>query len=402
MLVGVSLALSFPALGQGLQALARVDLAESAIRDERAGGVDITLRLSQPVPFRVFTLKDPVRLVMDFKEVDWQGFDPETITDSENVIAVRFGLFRPGWSRLVLGLDHPVVVRSAALLTSDEFGHADLRITLDRILDKEFPETTGSLEDDAWALPKVTTVQTAKTRQLGDRQIIVAIDPGHGGIDPGANNLGYFEKDLTLQFARELKEGLVRSGRYQAFLVRESDVFMSLAERVLAARNKSADVFISLHADALKNGTATGTTVYTLSEKASDAAAGELAARHNRDELLAGVDLSDQDDQIAQILMDMARIETDARSKTLAGYVVHGIAKSIGRMRKRPHLGAGFSVLKAPDIPSILIELGFISNKSDLSNLLTVHWREQIVNGILQGLDAWVVEDAAQARLLRQ
>lgn len=205
-----------------------------------------------------------------------------------------------------------------------------------------------------------------------------------------------------LKLAREMKEALIVSGRYEVFLTREEDVFLSLQGRITKARIGGADVFLSLHADALAQGTASGTTVYTLSDLASDAAAQNLAESHERSDLLAGVDLGEQDDLVATILMDLARIETMPRSEKLADAIVLGIADAVGKIRSRPRLSAGFSVLKAPDIPSVLVEFGFMSNPKDLANLANPAWRTRAIHGILNALDRWSLQDAAEARLLRQ
>lgn len=388
-------------LAQDLQALARVDMARSAIT-ESEGLTRLELGLSQPVPYRVFVLADPPRVVLDFKEVDWTGFDGASIDTAESVVGVRYGVFRPGWSRLVLDMDHPVVPKTAELRPNPVRGTAQLSVSLTEVDAATLAKAAATHTDDAWALPPATKAGTAKPRQLGDRPLVIAIDPGHGGIDPGAQADGYKEKDLVLQFGRELKEALIRTGRYRAELTRADDSFVSLPARITMARAMGADVMISLHADALSEGSASGTTVYTLSAKASNAMAAELAAGHDRSDLLAGVDLSQQDDQIAEVLMDMARLETDARATMLAIMLVDGIANAVGRIRKRPHLSAGFTVLKAPDIPSVLIELGFISNRSDLNNLVTQAWRARVIDGIIAALDQWTIEDAAQARLSRK
>ena len=387
---------------QQLQALARVDVASSNIADTDDNGVEIRLSLSQPVPYRLFTLAEPARLVVDFREVDWQGFDENTVLQSQKVADLRFGIFRPGWSRLVLDLEEPLNVAQAEMKVDHTKGSALLAVKLAPVTQTEFEAASGSFLSQEWALPKGDKGIKPKTRQIGDRHLVVAIDPGHGGIDSGAEREGYLEKKLVLQFSRELKEALILSGRYKAELTRTSDSFVSLPDRITIARQMGADVFLSVHADALSEGRATGTTVYTLSEKASDAAAEQLARQHDRSDLLAGVDLSQQDDLIASVLMDMARLETSVRSDLLAEMMVSGIGQSVGRIRKRPHLSAGFTVLKAPDIPSVLIELGFMSNRSDLNNLLTFEWREKVIRGVVLALDTWAFEDAAQARLLRQ
>ena len=344
----------------------------------------------------------PARLVFDFRQVDWELFDASELVSSSKVSDLRYGLFRPGWSRLVLELNTPLAIDAVEMKTTRSSGQGVLSVSLSKTDADSFAKSSGAPLKETWALEPTQSTFLPKERQIGDRPVIVVIDPGHGGIDPGAERQGYLEKDLVLQFARELKETLVSSGRFSAHLTRNADEFVSLTERISRARKLNADILISLHADIVTQGDAEGTTIYTLSEKASDASAKQLARSHDRADLLSGVDLTRQDDEVATVLMDMARLETKSRSDLLAEMVANGIAQSVGRMRRNPHLSAGFTVLKAPDIPSILIELGFMSNRLDLSNLLSDRWRQQVIEGLLLSLDAWVVEDAAQALLLRQ
>lgn len=391
------------AKAQQFHALARLDAPRSSIKGRASGDVDIALKLTQAVPFRVFTLSDPARLVLDFREVNFSGVTEEKLIRTELITGMRYGMFRPGWSRLVLEMMRPMAVHEVAMETDPNEGDALIRIRLTPQDPEVFVAQSGPGEaSDLWALPKPEETPLAKTRPTGDRKIVVALDPGHGGIDPGARYQGYDEAALMLTLAREMKEKLVLSGRYEVFLTRQEDVFTSLQGRVSAARAAGADVFISLHADALSAGKASGTTVYTLSDTASDAAAAALAESHERSDLLAGVDLNEQDDLIASILMDMARLETMPRSQKLADELVKGIAGAIGKIRSRPRLSAGFSVLKAPDIPSVLIELGFMSNPADLSNLARADWRSKAISGVLTALDRWSLQDAAEAKLLRK
>ncbi|MBZ0127920.1 MAG: N-acetylmuramoyl-L-alanine amidase [Rhodobacteraceae bacterium] len=388
---------------QQLQALARLEARQSGITGRSSGDVDIRLKLTQAVPYRVFTLAGPARLVLDFREVNFAVEGLDRLNRTDRVTAIRTGLFRPGWSRMVLELASPMKVHSAAMRADPNDGDAEINIRLTPVAQDDFAASTGpGGDDDVWALPRPPDMPPAKTRPMGDRQVIVALDPGHGGIDPGAQYGGHDEADLMLTLARELKERLVLTGRYQVVLTRDEDVFLSLEGRVTAARAAGADVFLSLHADALATGRASGATIYTLSDTASDAAAEVLAANHDRADLLAGVDLSQQDDLVASILMDMARVETMPRAEKLADGLVDGIAAAVGQIRSRPRLSAGFSVLKAADIPSVLIEFGFMSNASDLSNLATQSWRAQVIGGIVAALDQWSLDDAAEARLLRQ
>ena len=385
-----------------LQAMAWVDVDQSKIEDGRNGSVSLKLELSQPVPFRVFTMNNPPRVVIDFREVDWNGFDEVAVDHSKRVSDLRFGIFHSGWSRLILDLNTLVVPDQTEMRVNQMRSTATLKINLIAVSEEAFADFSNMLEEDSWALPKPTGFGEPKERQPGDQSLMIVIDPGHGGVDSGAERDGYEEKHLVMQFALELEEMLVRTGRYKADLTRRDDVFMSLPDRISRARYLGADVFLSIHADALSEGSATGTTVYTLSDDASSAMVTELVEKYDRSNLLAGADLVEQDDQIASVLMDMARLQTDLRSEMLADFIVKGIARSSGHIRRRPHLGAGFAVLKAPDIPSVLVELGFMSNKSDLNNMLAKSWRDKVVLGIVDALDKWILEDAAQGVLMRQ
>lgn len=387
---------------QDLSALARLDQSRSFIQDAGRGRLAIDLHITQAVPYRVFTLDDPRRLVVDFREVNWSGVDAATLLKSDQVGAVRFGFFRPGWSRMVVDLVGPMAVQAAGMLTDPNTGEATVQLRLSAVDAAAFTANAGTPEGVQWGQPKLANVPELIQRRSGTGPLVVVLDPGHGGIDPGAQQGGETEADLILTFARELKEALTRAGGFSVVLTRNEDVFVPLEMRVSIARAAGADVFLSLHADALSAGQAAGTTVYTLSETASDAASQTLAERHERSDLLAGVDLANQDDVIAGVLMDLARMETAPRADRLADQLVADIRKAVGKMHKRPRQSAGFSVLKAPDIPSVLIELGFLSNPVDLENLKSPVWRGWAVDGIRNALTAWALADAAQAQVLRQ
>ena len=204
-----------------------------------------------------------------------------------------------------------------------------------------------------------------------------------------------------LTFARELKDVLLRDGGFLVILTREEDIFVPLETRISIARAAGAHVFVSLHADAIAEGEAVGATIYTLSEDASDAASQALAERHDRADLLSGVDLTAQDDLVATILMDMARTETGPRIERLA-LALEGAIKAAGlRMHRHPRQTAGFSVLKSPDIPSVLVELGFMSSARDLARLIDPEWRARMALAVRDGLNAWAAEDAALSALQR-
>ncbi len=395
----VMLCLAMTGQAQDLSGLARLDPAASGLRDQ-GGDVVLRLGLSQPVPWRVRLLDAPPRAVLDFREVDWTGID-KVANGSVRVVDLRAGVFRPGWSRLVLELTGPMLVGQAGMQTGMQTGAATaVEVTLTPATAQAFAAVASAAEPAAWALPDAADLPAPVPR--GEGPLTVVLDPGHGGIDPGAERDGYTEAALMLTFARELKEALLRDGGFRVVLTREEDAFVPLETRSSVARSAGAHVFISLHADALEEGEAVGATIYTLAADASDEAAQALAERHNRDDLLAGIDLSAQDDVVATVLMDMARTETQPRIDRLALALEAAIKAADLRMHRHPRQEAGFSVLKAPDIPSVLIELGFLSSDRDLARLKDGDWRAAMSGAILAGLKAWADEDSALAALRRQ
>lgn len=379
----------------GFTALARVLPAETALAAEAPGALALELGLSQPVPWRVRLMDAPPRLLLDFRELDFAAL-PAGLGAAPGVVAVRSGLLEPGWSRLVVEMDGPRTVAQAAMRTGLPDGSARLSVRLEPADAEAFAGAAARPDPSGWR-PVAPSPQPR-----GSGPLTVVLDPGHGGIDPGAEHGGLREADLMLTFARELREALLRAGGFTVAMTREEDVFVSLDARVRIARAAGADVFLSLHADALPDGQARGATVYTLAEEASDAASAALAARHDRADLLAGVDLSGQDDLIAQVLMSIARTETAPRTERLADALVAGITDATGRMHRRPHQWAAFSVLRAPDIPSALIELGFLSNPDDRARLSDPEWRARFAAGIVAGLQDWALADAAEAPLRRR
>lgn len=385
------------AVAQPVSGLARFEAGQVS---DISGGVAIDLELSQGVPWRLFTLDDPRRLVLDFREVDWTGADPEEMAQSDSVKALRMGPFQSGWSRMVVDLAEPLAISSASMQVDRDSGRAELRLALSPTSEAAFAEAAGATADPAWE-GRSPTARRPAPRQPGD-PVVIVLDPGHGGIDPGAERDGVNEADLMLTFAHELREVLLRAGNYRVALTRTEDVFVSLEARVAKAHDAGADLFISLHADALAEGMAHGAAVYTLAEEASDAASAALAERHNRDDLLSGLDLSGSDDRVAQVLLDLARVDNTPRSQVLAEHLVDGIRNALGHVHKDPMRQAGFSVLKSADIPSVLIELGFLSTARDLKNLQDPAWRAGMAAGIRDGIAAWELEDAALARLRRQ
>lgn len=390
------------AAAQTLSALARLDRAASDLTGD-VGGIGLRLALSQPVPWRVITLDQPPRLVLDFREVDFGPGGLAGMVLPDGVVAVRTGRFRPGWSRLVMELAGPYAVTSAAMATGAGAGGGGARVDLrlGPVTQKIFAAGVGAADQGLWALPEPAIVQSPRQRQTGDRPLVVVLDPGHGGIDPGAETAGRNEASLVLAFALELREAMIRAGM-RVEMTRDADVFVPLETRISVAHAVGADLFLSLHADAIVAGVARGATVYTLADTASDEASATLAERHDRADLLAGVDLSGQDDLVATVLMQLARTDTAPRADRLADALVTAIKAAGLEMHKRPRLGAAFSVLKSPDIPSVLLELGFLSSDRDLANLQDEAWRASMIAAIVTAVSGWAVEDAAEAQLLRQ
>ena len=362
---------------QEFGALARIDAEDSGIA--RGGDLTLEFALSQGVPWRAYTLTEPDRLILDFQEVDWTGLAAEAFA-SNHLASVRFGALQPGWSRFVAELAAPLAVRTAALEVDDATAAAILRVTLDRTDRADFDAAVGAVPSARWVLPEPAL--RAETTGVPD-VLTVVLDPGHGGIDPGALRGGYRESDLVLQLARDVKEALLRAGGINVVMTREEDHFVSLEARVAIARRAGAHLFISLHADALEEGVAHG-------------------ERHDRSDLLAGVDLTGSDDEVAEILMDLARQDNGPRSHMLAKAMVRAIDDSVGEIHKRPLREAGFSVLKAADIPSVLVEVGFLSTDRDLENLQDPEWRAKMARGIRDGILAWSLADATIAPLRRK
>ena len=382
-------------LAQDLSALAQFEVGRSFVQAS-GDDVEVVLGLSQPVPWRVRVLAAPPRVVLDFREVDWLGLDRMALASGRvtglRVTGLRAGVFRAGWSRLVMDLSGPMVVSQAAMQTE---GAVAVRLRLTPASDADFAAKAAEPEPEGWALPQAAELTPVPPR--GEGPLIVVLDPGHGGIDPGAERDGTSEARLMMVFARELKEVLLRDGGFKVALTREEDVFVPLETRISVAHQVGAQVFISLHADALSEGEAVGATVYTLADDASDAASATLAERHNRDDLLAGIDLRQQDDVVVQVLMDMARTETKPRTERLAGALVAAIKGAAIKMHRHPQQEASFSVLKSPDIPSVLLELGFLSSASDMARLSDRDWRFKTAEAVRDGLKAWAADDAARA-----
>jgi N-acetylmuramoyl-L-alanine amidase len=358
------------------------------VADEvRLGGDEMATRMiidfSKKVDARIFTLANPYRVVIDLPQVAFR-FPAATGESGRGLIkAFRFGLMMTGGSRMVIDLTRPARVDKSYML--DPANDQPARFVLDLVaIDRESFIRNIALENRVRE-PAAAVKPPVKS----DQRPIIVLDPGHGGPDNGTKAAsGEMEKDIVLEFAQVLRGKLEKSGKYQVVMTRSDDSFVPLVDRVSLARAQQASLFISIHADALPKGEgdAQGASVYTLSDTASDAEAARLAEAENRTDVIAGVDLTAEANDVADILIDLAQRETKTFSVQFARGLIESM-RTATRMHKNALKSAGFRVLKAPDIPSVLVELGYVSNKQDLKSLLTADWREHTADSIVQAID---------------
>jgi N-acetylmuramoyl-L-alanine amidase len=416
----------------------------------------IAISVSTSVPYQIFTLSNPDRIVIDLPEVQW-GVPPNALEfpQSGPLERVRHGHFKPGLSRIVIDCRRPVALRYAALIAAGTSGY---RFIID-LAKGEIPHgmnpesapigdvttpppsrPTGFADSTSVAPQSVTTgdtsfgfgdrVHAARTlSELGEpatsgqpllvpaalvlstprprpllvptpqeARWVIALDPGHGGQDPGAVGLsGVYEKHITLATARAVRDELNALGRYKVILTRNKDVFLRLRDRIAVARAAGADLFLSLHADKMENHAVRGLSVYTLSERASDAEAAALAEQENKVDLINGVKLKGETPEVTNILIDLAQRETMNESARLASSLVRELQHDTTLLPKT-HRFAGFAVLKAPDVPSALIELGYLSNPADEKLLRDAEHRRRLAKAVARAVDGYFVRVEARNR----
>jgi N-acetylmuramoyl-L-alanine amidase len=372
--------------------------------DARLAGDDKQTRfivdLDSKVPMRAFTLADPYRVVIDLPQINFRL--PAAVGGAGRglIKAFRYGLVMPGGSRIVLELSGPAKIAKAEMLDAANGQPARMVIELDSVDRTAFVESlgaekgpelrpSGGVADATASVPR--GVESDKDAAKDDPRPVVVLDPGHGGIDNGTQSAsGVAEKTLVLEFALALRDQMEKGGKYRIVLTRADDTFIPLNDRVKIARAQSAALFVSIHADALPRGEgdAQGATIYTLSDKASDAEAQRLADAENKADAIGGVNLTEEPTEVADILIDLAQRETKTFSNTFARTLIREM-KSATRLHKNPLKSAGFRVLKAPDVPSVLIELGYVSNKGDLKQLVSEQWRTKTVGAVSQAIDSF-------------
>ena len=343
----------------------------------------------EPEP-KWFLLRSPYRLVIDLPESDLV-IPPRELKPRGLIANVQYGELEKGVSRIVVVGNGPFGVDRVDVLPNEDGVGYRVVADIGAVSDLEFEaalatqaQTTGSTS----TAPKTTRVGEAAP--VAAKPFTIMIDPGHGGVDGGAEGPnGMAEKEITLAFARQLKERLQAVGSYKVELTRDSDLFLRLDDRVRIARQAGADLMISIHADTIRVKGMRGATVYTLSDKASDAETQALADRENLADTLAGVELPSEDQAVSDILIDLIRRETHTFSGKFARLLVGELTPSIG-MVNNPHRSANFRVLKAPDVPSVLIELGYLSNSEDAERLTSPEWREKAADSIANAVQGFV------------
>jgi len=353
------------------------------------------LELDRKIDMRAFALANPNRVVVDIPQVTFQL--PAGVGEASRgvVKAFRYGLVMPGGSRIVMDLKRPARIDKAYVLEAENGQPPKLIVELvatDRVsfMQSIAVENRKAL---AAAAPDKTAAAVAAAIAGGngsnDTRPVVVIDPGHGGIDEGAQTAsGVNEKSIVLEFAKALRARIEKAGKYRVVMTREDDTFIPLADRVKIARQHKAALFLSVHADSLPGGQgdAQGATIYTLSDTASDEEAAKLAEAENRADAIAGINLTEEPADVADILIDLARRETKTFSNRFARTLVKEM-KQVARLHKHPLKSAGFRVLKAPDVPSVLLELGYVSNKDDYQLLVSDSWRSRTVGSVAQAVE---------------
>jgi N-acetylmuramoyl-L-alanine amidase len=364
----------------------------------------LVIELSDPVNLRAFSLAGPDRVVIDMPEVSWRLGAPPRPSGFGSVKSYRYGQFRAGNSRMVIDLNQPVSVSDALVIPpSAGFGY---RVVIDLFPTTRpkfdalagWPADLKKRESDAEKLAAMIAAQQAPGTS-GKR--VIVLDPGHGGLDSGTIGVnGLMEKDLALMEGRALAKELRRRG-YSVFMTRDNDSFIPLRQRVSIGRANRADLFIALHADSNPDSDVTGTSIYTLNDGRSDREASALAKRENQSDVIAGVDLSGENNPVAPILINLAQRDTRNRSSEFATNALKSIGQVTDLLARSPHRSASLAVLVAPDVPAVLVELGYLSNRHDATQMNTDSWRNRMAGAIADAVDAQFTRPSSVSQAAR-
>ena len=361
-----------------------------AVRASETDGVtSLVFDLDRPVRIDAFLLDKPDRLVVEMPQVDFE-LDPANARLGQTGVGLihsfRFGLFAPGRSRIVVDLGGAVSLRRASVESIAGGDPSRLVIELARSDRTAFK---GALRRSADVVASQAAPLPAELQAEGSAKPTIVIDPGHGGVDPGASGAdGVTEKSVVFDFASALADKLRASGRYTVFLTRTGDQFVSLADRVRVAQDSGANLMVSVHADTLSDPSVNGATVYTAADRASDAEAASVEASQNRADEVAGLETTPEQPGVSDILFDLTRRETRTYAHLFQRNLI-GYWQKIARLNKRPDRSAGFKVLQAPDVPSVLLELGYLSSDRDSKLLVSPEWRDKTTAAVASSIDAF-------------
>jgi N-acetylmuramoyl-L-alanine amidase len=368
-------------------ALPEIIDARVTTTEERAR---LILDLSGSTEFAIASLDAPNRIAIDVKVSGLQFAVPADVAGTGVVSGYAIEMAEAGRARTLLTLAQPAQVQQAYVL--DAVADQPARLVVDLILDTPEGFAARVANDLAAAManqgiaPQTASTDPGTHVPVPDTRPLVVIDPGHGGVDNGASAPnGVHEKDITLAFALQLQDVLVQSGRFDVALTREDDSFLRLEERVALARENKADIFISLHADSFQQKEIRGASVYTRDENATDVLDNVLAENENKTDIIAGFAMPEMTPAVVDILVDLMRRQMRRQSYLAAQSIIHQLEPSV-TLRRFPVRQADFFVLQAPDVPSILVELGFLSNASDIVNLQKDDWRDRVVDALARGI----------------
>lgn len=355
-------------------------------------GYGLRLKLDEAVPFKVYSLNYPNRIVLELNTETHKNLNDFDIKSSPLLGEIKFKKLVDGWAAITIYIDRPAKVQNLTMKPNKlDSSKVELSFELFPIVQYEFDRIVEIFSGTGSDEPAVTIENNFNDNK--NNKLIVVIDPGHGGLDPGAQVKTIRESDLMLSLAQVVVEEVKRLDNTEVILTRTSDQFTSLDKRLILAVQAGADVFISLHADTVEKGKASGSTVYTLSQAASDQASARLAARHGGNELISSVDLTGADTAITAALLGLLRQENTVRSNAFSKSIIKNLEDFSIKLNPKPSRKANFSVLKLPSVPSVLIETGFMSTSSDLRNLQDRDWAKKFAVAISSGILEWVAAD---------
>ena len=393
-----------------------VAVADAVVTGARVAGdanhTRFVADISKTVSYTVYVLPDPYRVIIDVPDLTFD-LPPGIGKKVRGLVSkYRYGILEPGKSRIVIDTKGPILIQKSFLVEPQAGQPARIVVDIVKTTEDKFVQTYSAeqsveqqeiakLADEQPIAPPPVEFAAASdepakvipVKKPGRKTIV--LDPGHGGIDPGAMSpQGTKEKDVVLSFAKSLRKTLMATGKYEVVLTRNDDTFISLKQRVEVARQENADLFIAIHADTVKGQDARGATIYTLSDKASDAEAEELAKKENRADIIGGLDLETENKEITDILIDLAQRESKNHAVFFSKKAVAQL-KPLTLMTGKPMRSAGFMVLKAPDVPSVLLELGYLSSKQDEKLLMSDAWQTKIAKGFASAINGYFSTELA-------